>query len=157
MLRIFVDLCLLRAAPQDLPAARTLLGVTLAAYALVSLMLAAAQLSLSRALLYALLDTLVLALLTHTLLILRRAPARLPQTLSALAGTGAILGVIAWPLTTLDEPSWLLFILLIWSLAVSANILRHALSVSLGVALLASLGYLLMGFAVTGALLPQGL
>ncbi|MEO5574321.1 MAG: hypothetical protein ABIR48_07560 [Gammaproteobacteria bacterium] len=154
LLRIIIDICILRAKPEDVPASTTLLGATLAVYASVSLALASVSLPLNKALLYALADTMVLAVLTHTLLLLRRFPARLPQTLTALAGTGALFGLIGLPFAQLTELEPLLFALLIWNVAVSAHILRHALSVSFIMGVVASLGYLLMAVAVTAALFP---
>ncbi|MEO5703297.1 MAG: hypothetical protein ABIQ54_05380 [Gammaproteobacteria bacterium] len=154
ILRIFIAICMLRAKPDDVPSSATLLGTTLAAYLLVNLALASASLPLNKALLYALADTLVLCVLTHTLLLLRRLPARLTQTLTALAGTGALFGLVALPFAQLSELSPILFSLLIWSVAVTAHILRHALSVSFMMGVLASFGYLFVALMVTAALFP---
>ncbi len=93
----------------------------------------------------------MLALLTHTVLLLRKRPGHLPQTLAALAGTGAVIQLIAWPL--LASPV-LLIPLLIWSLTINAHILRHALEISLGLAILISLGFLLMSATVALLISP---
>lgn len=154
LLKIFIDICMLRAKPEDVPSSANLLGAALVAYALVSLALASASLPLHNALLYALADTLILSLITHTLLLLRRLPARLVQTLTALAGTGTLFGLAALPFTHLSELSPVLFSLLIWSVAVTAHILRHALSVSFMMGVLASFGYLFVALMVMGALFP---
>jgi len=156
-LKLFIDLCLLRAKPDAVPASRFLLGFALTAYTLMSLALASAHLPLSKALLYALADIMVLALVTHTLLLLRRFPARLVQTLTALAGTGALFELLALPLLRATELSPLLFGLMIWSIAVSAHILRHALSVPFALGMLASLGYVVVNLVVMSALFPATL
>lgn len=159
-IKVFFDLCLLRATPQDLPASVVLLGATLATYTLVSLAFAVADLSLKHAIFYALADALLLAMLTHTALVLRRFRARLIQTLSALAGSGTLLGLSAWPLNSFSEPPLLpLLALLLWSVAVTAHILRHALAVPLAVGVAVSLSYLAIAFTVMSTLFPsaQGL
>jgi hypothetical protein len=155
LLRIFVDICMLRAKPEDVPSSATLLSYTLAIYTLTSLALATSSLPLNKALLYAVTNTLVLAMLTHTLLLLRRFPARLTQTLMALAGTGTLFGMAGLPFVYLAELAPVLFSLLIWNVAVTAHILRHALSVSFMMSVVASMGYLFVAFAVTGALFPH--
>ncbi len=157
LLKLFIDFCLLRAKPYDVPASRSLLALTLIVYAVMSVALASVQLSLGKALLYALADIMVLALVTHTLLLLRRLPARLMQTLTALAGTGALFELLALPLARATEPSPLLFGLMIWSIAVSAHILRYALSVSFARGMLASVGYVVVNLIVMSALFPATL
>ena len=68
------------------------------------------------------------------LLQVRKLPERMPQTLSALAGTGIILGALAFGLLLQADPEvnqpllGLTYLLLVgWSLAVDAHIYRHAL------------------------------
>ena len=108
-------------------------------------------------------DTLLLVALTHTGLMLRGVGVRTRQTLTALAGCGALLTFAAWGAVTLAETvtahawvAWLPF--LFWFLAVYGHILRNALNVSLGVALALSAGYVLLSLAVTGPfLLPPEL
>lgn len=150
LLTLFLNLCLLRAKPQDLPASGRLMGAALAAYFLAGWMIALTQQPAGPAVLAALADSAVLALLTHTVLLLRKHPERLAQTLSALAGTGAVIQLIAWPL--LATPA--LLALLVWNLAINAHILRHALEVRLGPAILISVGFLLMSVTVALALAP---
>ncbi len=151
LLTLFFNLCLLRAKPQDLPASWLLLGAALGAYFLTGWMIALTEQSVGYSLLAALADSAVLALLTHTVLLLRKRPGRLPQTLAALAGTGAVIQLIAWPL--LASPV-LLIPLLIWSLTINAHILRHTLEIALGLAILTSLGFLLMSATVALLISP---
>jgi hypothetical protein len=81
------------------------------------------------------------------LLNLRSFQARLPQTLTALAGTGLIFGLMSLMILSRVDPdrpqpelALLYLILFGWSLAVDAHIYRHALSVKFGLgALLAVL------------------
>ncbi|MDO9371162.1 MAG: hypothetical protein Q7U07_01000 [Gammaproteobacteria bacterium] len=153
LLRIFVNLCLLRAKPQDLPAAPALTAAALVAYIAVGLGLSLPDLGFGRALLWAVLDTLVIVLLTHGALLLRHFPERLQQTLTALLGSGALLGLVAWPIIG-TQNSIVQLVLLLWNLAVVAHILRHALSVPLGLSIIVSFGYFLVELTVGMVLAP---
>ena len=68
---------------------------------------------------------------------------RLPQTLSALAGTGFCFGLVSIALISQADPNrnqpilalvW--FSVFLWSLVVEAHIYRHALSIAMSMALL---------------------
>ncbi len=139
--------CLLRRAPQDDPLSYSALQWSIASYMLMDLLQARASSDWSVSLRLTILDTLVMVLFVWTLLLLMKKSARFIQTLTALAGTGALLGVIGLPLiahaaeASADQGpavivvlAWLL--LLFWSIAVQAHIFRHALSTSYGAGLL---------------------
>ena len=141
--RPFVEMCLLRRAPQDLPASPVLLGVALAAHAGLGTLITALYYPFLTAVGVSVTGTLLLGLLAFGLLSVRGLVERFFQTYAAFAGTGAVLEVIALPLVALletNEPEgaasaagviftipWLA--LLVWSWVVSGHILRHALSV----------------------------
>lgn len=151
-------MCLLRAGPQDLPATQSVLTLSLLAYTATSIVLSVTTQSFGSAVLYGLADTLTLAVLTYTLLIVRRLPQRLTQTLSALAGTGVVIGLFALPLVLIQNvPPLLLLLITVWSLTVIGHILRHALNVSLPMGILASMGYLLASLALASLLAPSSL
>lgn len=90
---------------------------------------------------------------------------RIIQTLTALFGSGFIISLFALPFLVLvgnygDKPNFFsIFILAIniWSLAVTANIFRHALSVSLLLAWVLAFGYFLLGFRLSDFFIPQGI
>lgn len=154
LFRVFIDICLLRARPDDLPESSALLGLTLGLYTLTTLALAADTLSPASVVLYGLVNSLILAVLTHTFLMLRRFPGRLTQTLTALAGSGALLNLFALPLGSATQPSFIVIAFLIWSIAISANILRYALAVSLLRGISTSIVYLVITFIVVKSLFP---
>ena len=168
----FVQICLLRQGPQDLPTSGILLAIALTAQTVMSiLLLINASLGALSAVLWGLLDTLLLVVLTGALLYVSQRMGRVTQTVTALAGTGAIITFIALPvygwLHGVDQRAGeggfallLLFFLAGWSLAVAGHIFRHALSLpsyflGLGLALVL---YLLSWFATWAfkALLPLG-
>ncbi len=78
-----------------------------------------------------------------TLLHLKKLSSRLPQTLSALAGTGLIFGFGSVFLISQADPAraqpvlalvW--FGVFLWSIAVDAHIYRHALSIKMNLGVL---------------------
>ncbi len=165
LVRLFAAICLLRAAPQDLPASRALLGFTLGLYLLFAWLLAIPAYGEARALQVALLDTALLVVFIQSLLFLLSRSARILQTLTAMAGSGCLLGLLALPLVVWGQPSqaeeqvsglllyaWLL--LLVWNLLVAGHILRHALSTSLGIGTGVSLLYALFSMQLVAALFP---
>jgi hypothetical protein len=127
----------LRAGPQDLPASWGLALLLLAAYTALGIYSGQA-LGGEDAVARSLAINAVQVFAVVALLQLRKFPERIPQTLSALAGAGLILGGIAYALLAQADPgehhpllplAW--FGIFIWSLVVDAHIYRHALSVSL--------------------------
>jgi hypothetical protein len=153
---MFWGICAVKAAPQDLPASSFLLGLALLAYLVTGTVVAAFQWPLSQAILAAFLDTVFLTVLSRVLLWARMLSGRFVQTLTALAGCGAVMTVIALPLVMWQSfvgvtdanaptlPSWLLMIWMIWNVVVVGHILRHALStvLPLGIGLAAVYAYI---------------
>jgi hypothetical protein len=165
LVRTLLDIALLRLGPQDLPDSRFLLGLTLTAHALSVLLLSLAVHSVASSFLAGVVDTAVLVLLTLTLLYAQKLQQRLVQTLSALAGTGALLGFLALVPTWwwfLAERSggdralpWLLLLLLVvWSLLVMGHVLRHALSANLGIGLAVAAVFYWIAITVRDRLFP---
>ena len=156
LIKVFWDICAVKAAPQDLPASSFLLGLALSAYLVTGGVVAAFQWPLSQAILAAFLDTVFLTVLSRVLLWARMLSGRFVQTLTALAGSGAVMTVIALPLVMWQSfvgvtdanaptlPSWLLMIWMIWNVVVVGHILRHALStvLPLGIGLAAVYAYI---------------
>ena len=96
-LRIFLDIVLWRKGPQDLPASTLLVWLTLAAYVAVS----AVQLALLGEggfvwFFFLVVDPLLLAAWVWLVLRVFGRLERYPQALSAVFGTGAMLGLVAY-------------------------------------------------------------
>lgn len=140
LVRPFVEICLLRRGPQDLPNSAVLLAIVLVAHTVMSMLLSAVTLDVWNALLAGITDTILVSVLTGTLLYLHRLKARIVQTITAMTGTGAIISLVAIPLfiwlhgaqqSGAGNPVAALLVLglIAWSLGVSGHILRHALSI----------------------------
>lgn len=155
-LKIFLGICLLRANPQDLPTSNRLMLAALIAYGLADVIGVLDTLSLGRAALAAAVDTLLLIAATHLALRWRNAENRFPQTLSALAGCGALLSLLAWAATGLTRewlpPAWVWAPFLLWYTLVFGHVLRNALSLALPAGVAVSLLYIILSMGVTGLL-----
>jgi len=155
--KIFFDICLLRAKPQDLPASDTVMLAALAAYALADVIGVLDVVPLGGAALAAAVDTLLLLAATHLALRWRHLENRVPQTLSALAGCGALISLLAWVAAGLVPArfpaEWVWAPFLLWYTLVFGHILRHALSIPLVAGLTMSILYLILSMGVTGLFL----
>lgn len=152
LFRVFLDICLLRRGPQDIPAAPALLGLTLALYTSGSLIIARSRLDWIPAAQSAVVETLLMCGVTYLLLRVTGLPARWVQTATAVAGTNFVLAIIALPLLVwlmyarahnLDGtvPALLFLVLIVWHIAILSHIFRHALSQGYGIGVLTALGY----------------
>lgn len=166
VLRRFIDICLLRAGPQDLPASRFLAIIALLMYSAVGLMLAIYNVALPRAVLVVAVDIGVLAGLLFLLLWIRDLLNRYLQAFTAFLGSGAILQAVILPVSLLqpngaEEPvtaamvvvSLLLWVWLLWGLLVVAHILRHSVSTTFSVGAMLGLLYMFVSFSVMRNLL----
>ena len=154
--KTYFYICLLKYRPQDVPASRELLAISVGIYFLLDYVLAGLDENIANALPAAIVDTVFLLVFTLLLLLLRRTPARWTQTATALAGTGIVFalllmpGVIilseSGPMTLIQQLlSILLYLVLIWYVVVLAHIFRHALSSSFTLGIFISMIYLLLG------------
>lgn len=155
----FWNICLLRKTPQDLPASDVLMFLAVTLYLATSFLMAMPQLPLASSALAAVIDTLLMSGMSYIMLWARLMPERWRQTLTALAGSGALLGAIAIPLVYWEAqagassqaalvPQMLLLAMLVWNLAVIAHILRHALSIAMALGALLSTFYLYISIRI---------
>lgn len=149
-------MCLLKYRPQDIPASRELLLLSVMIYFLLDLLLAKLDANIKNALPAALVDTVFLLVFVLGLLLLCRKVNRWAQTVTALAGTGIVFGLLLMPavislsgsdtMTPVQQIlSILLYPVLIWFVVVVAHIFRHAMSSSFALGAFVSLLYLLLG------------
>ncbi|MGD2129190.1 MAG: hypothetical protein PVJ33_13745 [Lysobacterales bacterium] len=137
-----LDMLRLRSGPQDLPAGRGL-AVLLAVLYLGQGFIADLVLGESDAAPRSIVAIALQFVVITALLNARRLSPRIPQTISALSGTGFILGlasilVLAQVNPDVQQPGLALafFGLFLWSLAVDGHIYRHALSITMSLGVL---------------------
>ncbi|KAA6185197.1 hypothetical protein F2Q65_09830 [Thiohalocapsa marina] len=164
ILHFFVELCLLRRRPQDLPGSRALLGLVVLAALLGGMLLAiTAGASVMAGLAQTALDILLLLGALHLgLKLLNRQP-RFLQTATSLLGADTLIGVVALLPVGLAAPgtdaggqlmlAGLLFLgLVVWSVLVAAHILRHALEIRLAQGAAIAVAFDILSFMLIGGL-----
>jgi hypothetical protein len=144
LIKFFVELCLLRRPPQDLPASEMLLGLVLVADLVVGVLVGiTAGLSWLTSLLQGVAELLLLMVALYAALTQLKLRARFLQAATALLGSGAVLGLVAIPPLSLNPTgsqendlaalgAFLLLGLVIWGILVTGHILRHTFSITLG-------------------------
>lgn len=158
--------CLLRRAPQDDALSYRMLQLALLAYLGVDLLQALAGAGWSDAVGMSFLDTFVMVAFCWLVLSLVKRSARFVQTLTALAGTGAILGTLALPMiwqagrtpqgeapNAMLVTGWL--VLLVWNVAVQAHIFRHALASRLATGVLVAGLHTVLAISLLSYFFPQ--
>ena len=165
ILKTLFDILLLRGRPQDLPTSKYLVAVT----ALLSI---AGHYALDQLhqdafdrLAFAAAQTALLGAAVWVLLKLRGYPERWLQTATALFTANIVADIVTWlvaahalePEASAPEPWVTAFVMAaaIWFIAIMAQVLRHALAISLGMAVLASLGCALASGLALMALFPE--
>jgi hypothetical protein len=148
LLLIFWNICLLRAGPQHLPVSPFLGRLSLSCYFLVGVITSLNTLPVVASLLPAAADTLLLTVFAYLLLWIRGLTARYTRVLTALAGSGSLLGLIGLPIVSWWQQlmadvntgaaatsdgvllaSWIfVWAWLFWNLVVIGQIFRNALS-----------------------------
>ncbi len=171
LLAQLVDICLLRAGPQDLPFSPTLARNLIVASVVLDLFYAA-LLDMPQPLLRIGLSLALLLGAPWLLLSLRERQARYVQTLTALAGSGLLFTAAFLPLALFaaDMPplkpdvapapgqllfSWLTLFLVSWKLVINGHIYRHALDWPRLPGLLLAFGLFLLELGLDQTLIPR--
>lgn len=167
LLKLYFNVCRLKAGPQDMPASPALLGVTMVAYLVTGLLLAITEMPLLASLGQVVLDLLILCAVVWFALSMHQWSNRWQQTVTAITGSGSLLNIIGVPLvqwiSRADEaggdvqtPSLFLLVLLIWSLVVFVHIVRQAIESNAAVAVALGLAYFMLSILLGGLLFPAG-
>ena len=164
--RLFLDLCLFRKAPQDIPYSVFLFLLTLVlnnALELMSMLFLVEESRrpmLADALQYAAIKTTLFIVIIYIIMYVLGFKNRVLQTLTAFEGADTVLGlvllIVGLGLSLLPEGSPLVILIIMlflgWRLAVHSNIFRHALSISLFTA-----GFLAVGLFFLEVILEKKL
>ncbi|MEW8028602.1 MAG: hypothetical protein AB2792_15610 [Candidatus Thiodiazotropha sp.] len=161
LLKSAVDLCLLRSAPQDLPASNHLLWLLVLLNLLVgTAMVLDGGLGLFRAVLENLFGLALMLGVFAAALGMKGLLPRFNQTVSAMMLSGLLLSLLALPLVAWrhrsesSESELLLLVLFVWSIVVLGHILRHAFEVSLNLGIGFALLYTLTAWGIISHLFP---
>lgn len=151
LIDLFANICLLRKGPQHVPLSPVLLRLTLIVYALAALITLVSITDLLSALLQTVADVGLLIALTWAVLAGFGHRQRLVQTLTALAGAGAILWLLSLPnalwiaqASAQSEearlPVLLQQLIVVWDIVIKGHILRCAIDIDLWLGVLWALG-----------------
>ncbi|MFQ5469682.1 MAG: hypothetical protein ACE5EH_05170 [Gammaproteobacteria bacterium] len=152
----YIDICKFKIAPQDIPYSKFLLLITLIAYFIGSVILSLFEWSLVKSVVVGLMDLSLIAGLSYMILWIRLSTERYVQTLTALAGSGAILDLVGIPIFLLqynvDSGPFVLelviWVWVFWNMAVFGHVLRHALSTTMFTGAMLSLLYFFISFSM---------
>mgnify|MGYP006423219519 CR=1 FL=1 len=164
IINFFIELALLRRAPQELPASRVLFSLLLVVGLGAELLLAlTAAIGFGNGLLQSLLNlTLMLGALWVALSLFERRE-RFLQTATALIGVDSLITLLALLPVGLARPvnaesgllalAGLLFLLLlVWSITAAGHILRHAFELTLLQGVAIAIGFDVLSFVIVGGL-----
>lgn len=164
LIRIFWDICRLRTGPQALPKAHNLMIAAILAGIIIDSF--ASSILIPKLSDFDILKTVAIynILLLIAIYFLMKATGyaeRGVQTITAIAGSGLFISLVLLPgllmMSSVEEQikSFAIFILIdnVWRIAVNAHIFRHAFSISLLLAMILSVSYLIFGIFVADFLL----
>lgn len=161
----FLDVALGRRGPQDIPASHGLFILSFTAYCAATFALTGMAEPLDVAFRAAGVDAVILPGFALSTLWLRGLRSRWLQTLTALAGVGALFTALAMPLFAViagmpETPmsaiaSALVLALFAWNVLAVGHILRHALSVPFPAGVLVAMAYVAVNTALVGYLVPE--
>jgi len=157
----FVDLCLFKAGPADVPASQSLLRMSLFIYLALSIAINRLDSDLNASLFVSLAEVLLMMTVTGLLLKFRSHQSRYTQTLTALAGTGSLIAIVGFPVIwwffqiepeqqATSYAMLLMVVLMFWSLMVTAHIFRQSLDIKAGTAAMLTIAYTVVTLLVTG-------
>jgi hypothetical protein len=165
--RAIFDIAMLRLGPEDLPASRFLLRVTLFAYVVFGAIGSAFYVGGPAELLGQTgLDLVLVFGFFGLLLLLNRKSARLQQTMTAVLGTGSLLYLVRLPLdlwlnalpddAPATVPALLMLLLAVWSIIITGHILNRALEIPFLGGIVLGVAFFVINVATYAALFPVG-
>jgi hypothetical protein len=153
-----------RRGPQDIPASQPLFVLTFVFYMTATVLLTAVTVDWPMAVKATLVDAVVLPAFVFTVLWLRNFTERCLQTLTAMAGIGALFSIAAippfmitsgMPGSPLSAPaSVVVLVLFIWNVLVLGHILRHALALAFPAGVLVAMAYVAVSMVAAELVVP---
>lgn len=160
-LALIFNLCLFKKSPEDIPYSQTILRWSVLAYTIISFMLIQMSVTEFSALLQVAVELMIILCFSSLVLMVAKKRQRFVQTTCALLGTDALISLCAMPAIaslSINPNNGLAFLamlgLMIWHWAITAHIIRHALSQSFSFALGIAFLYIFSANQIMGVLFP---
>ncbi len=165
LLRLFLNLCLIKKGPQDIPKNTALLKGTFLCYLLSGSVLLSVDNSMIDAVLQAFIDAILLGVFMYGLLSFFSVLGRFNQSMTAMYGSGALITMVSAPIMfgfqsiahngqKLGVFGFVLAWLVVWNFVVMANIIRETIQKSLITSILLTFCYLYLSYQLIDALYP---
>lgn len=166
IINAFLGIALFKIKPQDLPSSRFLLNTALCLYTCISLLHTSIYESFDKAIQVTLIDLFLLLGITYLWLSLFRFSNRWQQTITAIAGSSSILGLVAIPvsliLTQAEQypllaslAGYMMLFLFVWTIGLYATIFRHAFSMLIMPAIIMAIFYNILVYLIISSLVPE--
>lgn len=157
----FIDICLFKSGPADIPASHWLFKLSLIIYFIIGVIVSRVDSNWEISLFTSLIDLVVMIAFTAILLKSRGMLNRYQQTVTAMAGAGSCLGIVAIPVLVLFNSvseqvqtsslvMLLVIALMLWSLMITAHIFRQALEIKAGTAVMITIIYTILSLIAVG-------
>ena len=153
----FIDICVFKASPADIPISAWLMKLSLLCYFVLSLLINSFEYGLLISSLASVVEIVFVLLVINILLQSRGLTHRYLQTVTAIAGTSSCISIIALPVMMLFYffegsedvrvtvlAAWLMILLTLWSLAVTSHIFKQALAIKQGTAMVIAVAYVIL-------------
>jgi hypothetical protein len=150
----FIDICIFKAGPADIPASGWLMKLSILCYFVISLLVNTFEHGLLANFLASVVEITFVLLAVKVLLQFRGLANRYLQTVTAIAGTSCCIGIVALPILGIFHffagaedvrvtvlSVWLMILLTIWSLAVTSHIFEQSLAIKKGTAMVITIAY----------------
>ena len=165
LLQLFIDICLFRAKPQELPSSRFLLGITMAAVMVTNIPLLLPHMSgIGSVVAATLLGLFLKYVFLQGGLYLMEVEKRFLQTATAMFGAEAVINLpgLMLEMMLIGEQigginalgALFRLLLLFWSLAVMGHILRHALDIRFALGVVIAVIYTMLLIILIQQLMP---
>jgi hypothetical protein len=146
LIQRYIDLCLFKASPADMPSSAFFMRLTLCLYFVVGVLISLIDMEWMNSVLTSVADTIFMIVAVALLVKVRGLEVRFQQTLTALAGAGIFIGLLSIPILIwfyqVPEPQQaehysmiFLVAIMMWSLMVTSHIFRYALDVGIGMSM----------------------
>jgi len=164
MIQRYIDLCLFKASPADMPASANLLKLTLLVYFSVGVAICLMDMGWTMSLFSSFSDMIFMIFMiiaVGLLLQIHGLQIRFQQTLMALSGAGICLGLVSLPvviwfnsIAEAEQASsyamLFMIIIMFWGLMITSHIFRYALDISVGSATVITVIYTVLSLLVLG-------